>query len=244
MNVQMLQPGPSPPKSPYRNEATSADLIPGSSALLTQAERERLADCERRIASNLGTFLETGSALKTIRTRQLYRVGYGTFANYCLERWLISPEHAHRLMAAAEFAERLAPMGDISLPRCEQQIRPLLKLPWSLAVKAWRIALNLAGGCPVTSDHIQRSIAEVTKRDRPIETRAPDTVPLKELLLHEVQRMELLLNEHAIESIPIVLRHMQFLLDCYAPADCEPVESSIPAWNQSAESSLTVSSLG
>lgn len=64
-----------------------------------------------------------------IRDSKLYRV-YGTFEQYCRERWNITRIHAFRLIEASEVVKNveMLPIGNNILPRTESQARPLTKL--------------------------------------------------------------------------------------------------------------------
>lgn len=82
---------------------------------ITQAEKEDLARCEKVISTKLKQFFEVGLALLEIRTRKLYREEFGSFEEYCRERWELTGGHAHRLADAAQLYSQLAPGGDIPL---------------------------------------------------------------------------------------------------------------------------------
>lgn len=47
-----------------------------------------------------------------IRDNRLYRVEYGTFEEYCKEKWGISRPRAYELMKAAEVKENLSEISD------------------------------------------------------------------------------------------------------------------------------------
>lgn len=102
---------------------------------LTITEQHELERCEVVIKQGLETFLEVGQALMTIRDKRLYRLEFGTFEDYCRERWGMSRIHAHRMIEASEVVSNVLPMGNI--PRTERQARPLTKLEPELQQKAW-----------------------------------------------------------------------------------------------------------
>ena len=58
---------------------------------------------------------------------KLYRASYGTFEDYCRERWGMKRAHAYRLIESSAVVGNLSPIGDI--PATESQARPLAKLP-------------------------------------------------------------------------------------------------------------------
>lgn len=54
---------------------------------LTTTESSKLCQLESTIEAGLKTFVEVGSALMEIRDSRLYRQEFGTFEDYCRERW-------------------------------------------------------------------------------------------------------------------------------------------------------------
>lgn len=105
---------------------------------LTFEEQTRLAECETVIEKGLKTFVEVGNALLEIRDSKLYRQEFGTFEEYCRERWRMSIAQGKRLIAAAEVVQNLAPIG--AIPTHESQVRPLAGLEPEQQREAWRIA--------------------------------------------------------------------------------------------------------
>lgn len=95
---------------------------------LTTLETERLATLEAVIDHGLQTFIEVGNALLEIRNSRLYRAGYGTFEDYCRQRWGMSKVHAYRLIDAAQVVANLESNQLVTLPASEAQARPLSKL--------------------------------------------------------------------------------------------------------------------
>lgn len=93
---------------------------------LSLPERQELDQLEAKIEKGIGTFVEVGLALLSIRDRRLYRGAYSTFEAYCLDRWGMTRTHANRLIGAAEVAGNLAPTG--AKPACERVARPLTRL--------------------------------------------------------------------------------------------------------------------
>lgn len=76
------------------------------------------------IESWLRTFVEVGEALMEIRDARLYREGFGSFEDYCRERWSFSRVQAHRLIEASEVAAVL-PMGNTTNERQMRELAPL-----------------------------------------------------------------------------------------------------------------------
>jgi len=92
------------------------------------------------------TFVEVGLAFRTIKESKLYRE-FGTFEDYCNEKWGMSHRHANRQILASHAYENLGPMGPI-LPTNERQVRPLTRLKEpDLQVYAWKRSLEVAQTC-------------------------------------------------------------------------------------------------
>ena len=95
---------------------------------LTVKEEARIAQLEATIERGMQTFVEVGLALMEIRDARLYRAEFGTFEEYCQERWGWTRQHTNRMIASAEVTTNLEPLGSI-LPATERQARPLAPLP-------------------------------------------------------------------------------------------------------------------
>ena len=89
-----------------------------STELLSIDERNELERCEVVIKQGLETFIEVGQALLTIREKRLYRLEFGTFEDYCRDRWGMQRQYANRMIAASEAISNLVPMGTI-IPQSE-----------------------------------------------------------------------------------------------------------------------------
>ncbi|TWH20944.1 hypothetical protein [Prauserella rugosa] len=97
-----------------------------TTATLTVAEADQLADLEAVIAQGLQTFVRVGQALLTIRDNRLYRKTHETFEEYCRERWEMTKDSANRVIRAAEVVEVMSPIG--LTPATESQARELAPL--------------------------------------------------------------------------------------------------------------------
>lgn len=78
----------------------------------------------------LTTFFDIGKSLFIIREGDLFQKGYGTFQNYCLEKWDISDRQARNLINAYSVINSLK-NGTIVpkiYPQTETQCRPLSKI--------------------------------------------------------------------------------------------------------------------
>jgi hypothetical protein len=151
---------------------TSALQVCTSPPPLTKIERRDFNRDERAVARNLKSFLDLGLALKDIRDRRLYREQYGTFEEYCAQRWGISRPRGYELCAAAEVVKDLSAVADIQvLPENEFQTRPLTRLKSPHHRKrAWVLALKLAKteGHPVTARDVETAVVTVNGKYRSI----------------------------------------------------------------------------
>lgn len=132
-------------------------------AALDASEITRLAELETTIERGLHTFVDVGNALLEIRDGRLYRSEFSTFEAYCRERWGMVQRHANRLIAAAETASALGPIGPI--PATESQARPLTALPAEMQPVAWQRAVETAPDGKITAAHVQ-SVVDGMKAER------------------------------------------------------------------------------
>ena len=95
---------------------------------LTRIEEFEFAQLEEVIARGQESFLEVGEALSKIRDGRLYRKYYGTFQEYCEERWSWGASRARQLIAAVAVAESIKCVTRVTLPD-EAAARELGKLP-------------------------------------------------------------------------------------------------------------------
>lgn len=112
--------------------------------ILNIDESHELERCEVVIKQGLQTFIEVGQALMTIREKRLYRIGFKTFEDYCVERWSMDKRHANRLIQASETISNLGPMGPV-LPQSERQTRPLTSLEPEIQKEVWTEVVKTHG---------------------------------------------------------------------------------------------------
>lgn len=124
---------------------------------LSTEEVNELERCEIVIKQGLETFVEVGTALMAIRDKRLYRAGFGTFEDYCRERWGMTRRNANRLVAASETISYLGPMGPI--PATERQARPLTKLEPELQREAWQETVTRHGN-NITAAKVEETARE------------------------------------------------------------------------------------
>ena len=139
---------------------------------LSADDREFLNQQEKTIAGGQKVFLEVGTALLHIRDYKagiLYR-RYGTFEDYCRQRWDFSRAHSHRQIVAASIYIGMSPRGDIPsetvLPTTERQLRELGRLPTvELHQAAWQDAVAAAGERPVRTRDVANAVRAVIERE-------------------------------------------------------------------------------
>jgi len=123
-------------------------------------EMDKLERCETIIENGLRTFVDVGTALLEIRDERLYRKDYGTFEDYCRERWNMERANAYRLIESSKVILNLSPTGDI-LPANERQARPLAQLEPDQQREAWQRVIERASDEKITAAHVQSVVDEI-----------------------------------------------------------------------------------
>lgn len=136
---------------------------------LTQAEASDLDECEQRIAKGMRTFVEVGTALLRIRDERLYRTTYGTFEDYCQQRWGFNRHRASQMITAAEVVTTVT-TGDLPAPANEAQARELARVEPERRAEVWRETVERTEGRPTAA-----AVREVA---RPEPTRSPEPTPV------------------------------------------------------------------
>ena len=127
---------------------------------LTAEERKDLAKYEKIVRRTIKPFYEMGEALIAIRDRKLYRQDYGTFAQYCSEKWGFAKSRAYQLCQAAEVVQKLKNVHPVDksfdVPDTEKAVRELAKVPEPERVAVLEKATKKAraGGRKVTARDI------------------------------------------------------------------------------------------
>ncbi|WP_433225490.1 hypothetical protein [Actinomadura formosensis] len=123
------------------------EIIPRA---LSPEELTTFARCEGVIERGLATFVDVGTALLEIRDGRLYRREFGTFEDYCRERWGFSRQRAHQLTSAAETVTTIVDTG-LPAPANEGQARELGKIPEGERAEVWRETIERTGGKPTAA---------------------------------------------------------------------------------------------
>lgn len=134
---------------------------------LTTGEKSNLQEHEDIIQHGLDTFVEVGNALSAIRDGRLYRAEYGTFEDYCQDRWGMDRQRAYQLIGSAKVVENVnnclhAP------PANEGQARVLGRIGPEEQPKVWTEVVESApkdneGNPQITAKHV----AQVVDRYKP-----------------------------------------------------------------------------
>src|SRR5574343_137564 len=105
---------------------------------LTLSEKTKLAELEAIIKDGLMTFIDVGACLWEIRNSRLYRAEYGTFEQYCREKWQMTRAYAGSLIKAHEIVTNIENVNHgLQTPATERQVRPLAKLAPEDQKTAW-----------------------------------------------------------------------------------------------------------
>ena len=119
---------------------------------------QRLAELEKTIARGKKTFVEVGLALAEIRDVRLYRRDYGSFSEYCREKWGWSKSYAYDIIQSAEVVKTL-PEKVSAIADTENKVRELRKAP--AEQRAAILEAVAAEGKPVTAAAIKRHLPPV-----------------------------------------------------------------------------------
>ena len=143
------------------------------------ASQTTLAEDEEVIAKGLGTFIEVGSALTSIRVGQKYRDTHGTFEEYLRERWDLSGPYAYQTMDAAKTVKAL-PAG-APRPQNEGQARALHDVP-----EVWRAEVMVEAH-EATNGHL--TARAIKKAFNVIAVRAAGDITLKPVVQYVVDEL-------------------------------------------------------
>lgn len=147
---------------------------------LSADEKKQLAANEKIIREGIETFFDVGNALRRIHDGNLYRLAFGSFADYCERKWNISRSRAFQLMGAAEVASTMVDSNpDLPAITSERQARELASVPPSERADVYRDAIDRTGGAPTAAairDAREERQAPQLGRIRPIARPMP-TVP-------------------------------------------------------------------
>ena len=161
-------------------------------------ERASLDHLESRIEHGLKSFLQVGEALAMIRDGRLYRAEYGTFEDYCEQRWGFGANYANKQIAAAHVVSALG--TTVPKPANEAQVRPLTKLDAETQRAVWNAAVLVDPEGPTAAtvaDLVSKAIDGMSEDEAPADKGPARPLGLDALILSVgrcVARLEYLAN--------------------------------------------------
>ncbi len=117
---------------------------------LAADEAAQLTEHEAVIDRGLNTFVEVGNALYAIREKRLYRGEYGTFEDYCRNRWGMGRDYADRMITAASVVPTIVSKG-MPAPANEGQARELSRVPEPERATVWAETVERTEGKPTAA---------------------------------------------------------------------------------------------
>lgn len=135
---------------------------------LTTTEHQKYLECNAVIEHGLQTFFDVGTALMVVRNDRLYREEYGTFEDYCQQKWGWTRQRANQLIASADVVANLAEMTTIVVkPTTESQARALTKLKPEKQRAVWKDVVETAPKGKVTAKHVQAVVEQHKEPTKP-----------------------------------------------------------------------------
>jgi len=136
--------------------------------VMTTTEEVEFRLYEQEIRQGLDAFYRVGCALAAIRDKRLYRMEFGTFEDYCRERWGIAGNYAYKLIASSTVTQNLSLYNCTDLPETESQARELAPLndQPELQREAWQRAIETAPEGKITAAHVREVVAQMTDDER------------------------------------------------------------------------------
>ena len=117
-----------------------------------------LEENEEIIEHGLEAYREAGLALKRIRDGDQYQAAHKTFEAYLLKRWGMSRAQGKRLIAAAETAETVAPIGSHNPPPATERVAREIKGTPEQKRVIWNKTVKKHGNKPTAKQ--TRNVAE------------------------------------------------------------------------------------
>jgi hypothetical protein len=145
------------------------DSTTSAISALSDTEEKMLEHYETIIEQGEKTLIEVGQALSVINRGKLYRAEYGSFEEYCREKWGFGRQRAYENIKAAEIATELYAKGVQINEVNERQLRAVAKLSNAeQRVEAFSIAKKSAGRKKVNSRHIEEAVNEMLGIKKPV----------------------------------------------------------------------------
>lgn len=139
---------------------------------LTTTERTELEQHEAVIERGLQKFYEVGMALLAIRANPKFYRQFGTFEDYCNQRFGLDYRRGKALLDAAEIVNNLkSDRTDQILPENEWTIRPLVQLESSEHSTVWQKAIEIAANGSVKRRHVEAAVQAIKQVEQGSQSR-------------------------------------------------------------------------
>ncbi len=147
----------------------------------------RLNELETIIDQGIRQFIDVGRCFVEIKESGLYKEKYGTFNDYCRQRWGFSISYAEKLMRSVR-TEDVLKSGTIGsddmppqLPTNESQARAMETLSDDEKRAVWKESVATAPGGTVTAAHIhatRQALFPKAEKEESVQQGALITCPL------------------------------------------------------------------
>lgn len=121
--------------------------------------RRRLQELTATAKRGLVAYAETGAALESIRTEELWRLTAPTWESWCHQELGIGPRRVEQLIEAAKTFATFTKAG-VSPPSTERVARELAGLPTDAAIAVWQEATEAAGDKEPTATLVAKAAAK------------------------------------------------------------------------------------
>jgi hypothetical protein len=145
-----------------------ADATTSTLSALSETEEKMLGHYETIIEQGEKTIIEVGQALLAINRGKLYKTQYGSFEEYCREKWGFGKRRGYYLIDAAEIANEVCTSGAHLSEVTERQLRAVAKLSnTDQRLKAFNRAKEIAGKKKVNSRHVEEAVNDILGIKKP-----------------------------------------------------------------------------
>lgn len=129
---------------------------------LTAVQSARKTELETIIKNGVQSFREVGEALAEVKASGLYRDEYGTFEDYCRDKWNLSRSRGYQLIEAANIARNVSKILDIPT---DTAAREFVKASPKDQKKAARAIAK--SGKRATAKNVKAAVEKVTPKREP-----------------------------------------------------------------------------
>lgn len=121
--------------------------------------RRRLQELTATAKRGIAAWVETGVALESIRTEELWRLAAPTWDHWCQQELGIGARRVEQLIEAARTFKKFTDAG-IAPPATERVARELSGLPTDAAIAVWQEATAAAGDKEPTAELVAKAAAK------------------------------------------------------------------------------------